>query len=351
MCVLLEWTSSKSSCCWINMMFFVTIHRGSKGTLMQWVSVLAYCQHYSSISQLLVGKHCWSIPSFTCCPLSVSRTSLLCLQFPLFPLRHSLTEQTFLHVVRHDKGIQASNWHEQWGRYVCLGVRWKTATLWCLLLDPRTHSAVICRWIKVVLSLISPVCFSSMSVMHRHKPKHQMGTMVQRANCHLHKKDVSLMALAAMKWLTAWFGIWALQERGILRALYHIDPRVYSMIWGQLLSLYTTSHWSIANINNISIGHMMELKGGWWAAQKESVMKRNAIKTILIFSYCYFTKFSVWDSEDTLNQILKTTSDHMWPNIVFCFLLCSSAHFNSYSYNWYLRLYEASGSLNLVSWH
>lgn len=29
MCVLLEWSRNKSSCCWIKIMFFVTIHRGS----------------------------------------------------------------------------------------------------------------------------------------------------------------------------------------------------------------------------------------------------------------------------------------------------------------------------------
>ena len=38
------------------------------------------------------------------------------------------------------------------------------------------------------------------------------------------------MSLEVMKWVTVPFGIWALQERGILRGPYHTDPQVYSMM-------------------------------------------------------------------------------------------------------------------------
>ena len=41
------------------------------------------------------------------------------------------------------------------------------------------------------VSVISPGCIPSTSVTHCHKPKHQMGAMVQRLNCHLHKEHLA----------------------------------------------------------------------------------------------------------------------------------------------------------------
>lgn len=65
------------------------------------------------------------------------------------------------------------------------------------------------------VSLISPVCFPSTSVMRRQKPKHQTGETAQ--NWHLHKKNILLMSLAAIEWTAVWFGIWARQEKGDLK--------------------------------------------------------------------------------------------------------------------------------------
>lgn len=60
--------------------------------------------------------------------------------------------------------------------------------------------------------------------MHLHKPKQQMGVMVQRRNWHPHKKSIPLMTLAAIERTAVWFGIWALEKRDLKRVLSHNSP-------------------------------------------------------------------------------------------------------------------------------